>query len=119
MELKELTARTLKLFYISSVSDLGKALMEHLNDTDSMSEFKATVDDDLTKDWLQMVYQYYMADRGKKKQDFTPVCIGKLMSKLVGSADTIVDMCAGSGCISAPMMGSGLNAVRRREISRS
>lgn len=50
MELKELTARTLKLFYISSVSDLGKALMEHLNDTDSMSEFKAMVDDDLTKD---------------------------------------------------------------------
>lgn len=36
-----------------------------------------------------MVYQYYMADREKKKQDFTPVCLGKLMSKLVGSADTI------------------------------
>lgn len=99
MELKELTARTLKLFYISSVSDLGKALMEHLNDTDNMSEFKAMVDDDLTKDWLQMVYQYYMADREKKKQDFTPVCLGKLMSKLVGSADTIVDMCAGSGAL--------------------
>lgn len=40
MELKELTTRTLKLFCISGVSDLGKALMEHLDDTDSMREYK-------------------------------------------------------------------------------
>lgn len=99
MELKELTTRTLKLFCISSVSDLGKALMEHLDDTDSMREYKAMVDDDLTKDWLQMVYQYYMADREKKKQDFTPACLGKLTSKLVGKTDTFVDMCAGSGAL--------------------
>lgn len=99
MELKELTSRTLKLFHISNVSDLGKALMEHLDDTDSICEYKAMVGGDLTKDWLQMVYQYYMADREKKKQDFTPACLGKLMSKLAGSADTIVDMCAGSGAL--------------------
>ena len=99
MELKELTTRTLKLFCISSVSDLGKALMEHLDDTGSMREYKSMVGGDLTRDWLQMVYQYYMADREKKKQDFTPACLGKLMSKLAGSADTIVDMCAGSGAL--------------------
>lgn len=99
MELKELTTMTLKLFCISSVSNLGKALMEHMDDTDSMREYKAMVDDDLTKDWLQMVYQYYMADREKKKQDFTPACLGKLTSKLVGKTDTFVDMCAGSGAL--------------------
>ena len=99
MELKELTTRTMKLFCVSSVFDLGKALMKHLDDTDSMRAYRIMVDDDLTKDWLQMVYQYYMADREKKKQDFTPACLGKLMSRLAGFADTIVDMCAGSGAL--------------------
>ena len=99
MELKELTDKTLKLFHVTEVADLGKALMAHLDDTDSMREYKALVDGDLTKDWLQMIYQYYMADRKKKKQDFTPACLGELMSKLAGSADTIVDMCAGSGAL--------------------
>lgn len=99
MELKELTDKTLHLFHVTDVADLGKALMAHLDDTDSMREYKALVDGDLTKDWLQMIYQYYMADREKKKQDFTPACLGKLMSKLAGSADTIVDMCAGSGAL--------------------
>ncbi|MDD6559451.1 MAG: N-6 DNA methylase [Lactimicrobium massiliense] len=99
MELKELTDKTLQLFHVTDVADLGKALMAHLDDTDSMREYKALVDGDLTKDWLQMIYQYYMADREKKKQDFTPACLGKLMSKLAGSADTIVDMCAGSGAL--------------------
>ena len=99
MELKELTDKTLQLFHVTDVADLGKALMEHLDDKDSMCEYKALVDGDLTKDWLQMIYQYYMADREKKKQDFTPACLGKLMSKLAGSAETIVDMCAGSGAL--------------------
>lgn len=99
MELKELTDKTLQLFHVTDVADLGKALMEHLGDTDNMCEYKALVYGDLTIDWLQMIYQYYMADREKKKQDFTPACLGKLMSKLAGSADTIVDMCAGSGAL--------------------
>lgn len=99
MELKELTDKTMQLFHVTDVADLGKALMAHLDDTDNMCEYKALVDGDLTKDWLQMIYQYYMADREKKKQDFTPACLGKLMSKLAGSADTIVDMCAGSGAL--------------------
>ena len=28
------------------------------------------VDNDLTKDWLQMIFQYYQADRKEKKQDY-------------------------------------------------
>ena len=101
MELGELTREVLALFGVSDVADLGMALMECAvsENEEKMDAFCNLVAGDLSRDWLQMIYQYYMADREKKKQDFTPACIGKLMSKLAGSADTIVDMCAGSGAL--------------------
>ena len=34
MELKELTDKTMQLFHVTDVADLGKALMAHLDNTD-------------------------------------------------------------------------------------
>ena len=53
----------------------------------------------MTVDWLQKIYQYYLADRTEKKQDYTPSSIAKFMAMLTGESDRIVDMCAGSGAL--------------------
>jgi len=97
MELKELTDRTKELFDIKDIGELGKELIKC--EADKLSAFYDLIDGDLSKDYLQMIYQYYMADRKEKKQDYTPACLGKFLSKLLGEADTYIDMCAGSGAL--------------------
>lgn len=52
MELKELTDKTLQLLHVTDVADLGKALMEHLDDKDKRRRSKT----DLVKHahWIDM-----------------------------------------------------------------
>lgn len=92
MELKELTDQTLKIFESDNVSELGKAIMKCVeqNQIDKMDKFFELVSGDLSKDWMQMIYQHYNADRKQKKQDYTPKCIAEFMSMLCGED--------GSGC---------------------
>lgn len=54
--------------------------------------------DDLTTDHLQPIFQYYIADRKEKMQDYTPSCLGRLIAKLnhIENANSCYDMCAGS-----------------------
>lgn len=101
MELKELTKRTLNLFEAKHVSDLGNKLFECVINCDysKMFAFCEIVNFDLSVDWLQMIYQYYLAEREKKKQDYTPKSLAVLLSKLIGDSDITVDMCAGSGAL--------------------
>ena len=101
MELKELSTKTLDLFRVSSVDDLGAALMSCAagNDTDKMQSFCEMIDGDLSRDWLQMIYQYYCADRKDKKQDYTPKCLAQFLSRLIGESAETIDMCAGSGAL--------------------
>lgn len=101
MELKELTEKTLALFEVGTVDDLGDALMECCtrNDTRLMKEFAELVGGDLSKDWLQMIYQYYCADRKDKGQDYTPKCLALFLSRLVGESSETIDLCAGSGAL--------------------
>lgn len=101
MELKELTNKTLELFEVDKVEELGDALMEclHNSNNEKMQAFCNLVECDLSKDWLQKIYQYYLADRTEKKQDYTPSSIAKFMAMITGESDRIVDMCAGSGAL--------------------
>lgn len=101
MELKELSTRALELFAVPSVDDLGAALMACVteNDTDKLQAFSDMIGGDLSKDWLQMIYQYYCADRKDKKQDYTPKCLAQFLSRLIGESAETVDMCAGSGAL--------------------
>ena len=101
MELKELTEKTLALFGVKTVDELGEALMECCtrNDTQLMKAFAEQVGGDLSKDWLQMIYQYYCADRKDKGQDYTPKCLALFLSQLVGNSAETVDLCAGSGAL--------------------
>ena len=67
MELKELTDRTFELFGVDDPDDLGSALLKNISSTDKLKAFCDLVDGDLSIDWMQMIYQYYLADRKEKK----------------------------------------------------
>lgn len=99
MELKELTDRTLELFGITAPDQLGHALLAACGDPDKLRQFCDLVDGDLSTDWMQKIYQYYLADRKEKKQDYTPASLAQFMGLLAGSSERIVDMCAGSGAL--------------------
>lgn len=101
MELNELSNATLALFEVPDTDALGPALMRCVLDGDEMrmAEFVDMVGGELSVDWLQMIYQYYQADRKDKKQDYTPACLGKLLSAMIGDAEEVVDLCAGSGAL--------------------
>lgn len=101
MELKELSLKTLEIFNVENVENLGNAIMDSIekNDNSKMQEFYNLVDGDLSKDWLQMIYQYYCADRSEKKQDYTPKCLAQFLSRLIGESTETIDMCAGSGAL--------------------
>lgn len=99
MELKELTDRTIGLFGVDKPDNLGSALMESISDTDKLKAFCDLIGGDLSVDWMQMIYQYYLADREEKKQDYTPKSIARFMAMLAGDDETTVDMCAGSGAL--------------------
>lgn len=99
MELKELTDRTLELFGVDNPDNLGPALMESVGNTDKLKAFCDLVGGDLSVDWMQMIYQYHLADRKEKKQDYTPKSLARFMGMLAGDDETTVDMCAGSGAL--------------------
>lgn len=100
MELKELTEKTCKIFNCADVGQLGSSLMRCVieNNIEQMAKFHELVCD-LSVDWLQKIFQYYQADRKEKMQDYTPKSVAKLMGRLAGEADTVIDMCAGSGAL--------------------
>lgn len=98
MELQKLRDETFKIFNINKVEELGVKLFESLNDEVKLEQFEKLVDCDLSVDWLQMIFQYYVADRKEKMQDFTPTSVSKLISSLTEYPE-VIDMCAGSGSL--------------------
>lgn len=100
MELQELRDRTLELFEINSVSDLGFELLKSVknNDVEIYQKFVDLVGD-LSVDWLQKIYQYYEADREEKMQDYTPKSLSLLCAKLCSDDSYCVDMCSGCGAL--------------------
>ena len=100
MELLELKDNVLDLFH-TDIEHLGGALIETVmeNKTENYDRFCNLVGNDLSIDWMQMLFQYYHADRKEKKQDYTPKSIAELMGLLTGDSDIVIDMCAGSGAL--------------------
>lgn len=102
MELSELTKQTLKLFKTDDINRLSEKIMSCVleNDIDIYQSFKEMVDD-LSVDWLQKIYQYYLSDRENKMQDYTPKTLAVLLGKLTTEEpdEKIIDMCAGSGAL--------------------
>lgn len=100
MELLEFKDKVLDIFQ-TDIEHLGDALMTAVIDdrTDLYDQFCDLVNNDLSVDWLQKIFQYYHADRKEKMQDYTPKSLADFMGLLVGEADIVVDMCAGSGAL--------------------
>lgn len=102
MELSELKEEVLKIFGTSSVEELAEKIMQSVlsDDINNYRKFKESVED-LSVDWLQMIFQYYLADRKEKMQDYTPKTLAKLIGELSirKSKGKIIDMCAGSGAL--------------------
>lgn len=64
---------------------------------------------DVSYDWFHEFYEDENAERKKKKQDFTPACLGKLASELVGYGD---------GIVYEPSAGTGGMIIQRWELER-
>lgn len=102
MELTKLRDVMLKLFDCEKVEQLSEKIMGVVlsNDFEKMHKFVELIGNDLSIDHIQKVYQYYLADRKEKKQDYTPKSLAKLMASLAMPKDKkIIDMCAGSGAL--------------------
>lgn len=100
MELKQLCERTLEIFEIDDIKCLQEKLLDCVrkNDIEKYSAFES-LNEDLSVDWLQMIFQYYYADRKEKMQDYTPKTLADFVGRLAGESETIIDMCAGSGAL--------------------
>lgn len=100
MELGELVKKMCEIFQIENTEKLPDALMKCVkNEEVEKYEQFCSVVQDLSVDWLQKVFQYYHADRKEKMQDYTPQSLASFMAKLIGEADVITDLCAGSGAL--------------------
>lgn len=102
MELKELTEKVIEIFEVDEAHNLTESVRDAVmtNDYKKYKAFKELVGD-LSIDWMQKIYQYYLADREDNKQDFTPVSLAKLVSKLVETDNEqfVLDVCSGSGAL--------------------
>lgn len=101
MELKELTKKVISLLEIKDVAEMQEKLLDVVknNQVKIYDGFSKLVENNLSVDWLQMIFQYYQADRKEKMQDYTPKTLADFMGKLAGDSDIIIDMCAGSGAL--------------------
>lgn len=95
MELKNLTKKFNEIF-----GDLENFNLSSLTNS-NCEKFLELVNGDLETDYLQKIWQFYMADRKDKKQDFTPKSLAKLVAELTKNRDEnwVYDMCSGSGAL--------------------
>ena len=100
IELKELV-KALTSRLKCTIETLPEALLAAaLNQGEPLIIIDELAGKDHGEDILQTVYQYYFSDRAEKMQDFTPPSIGRLVAELTGDAETVYDLCAGSGSLS-------------------
>jgi len=102
MELKELYKNILSSFDAEDVSDFSQKLFNSVMDGQTTAfEKYLPLCPDFETDYLQKIWQFYEADRKEKKQDYTPACLGELLSAVIGNGKNgvIYDCCAGSGAL--------------------
>jgi len=102
MELTAICEAVLRIFEINSIGDLPSALYDTVinNRYEKYAQFEESAGD-LSVDTLQIVFQYYEADRKEKKQDYTPPSLARLTCRLaeMDGEKVVLDLCAGSGAL--------------------
>lgn len=93
-----------ELLNILNIDDLRYApekIMEILNSPERDAFYLKLLhlnEFDMSFDWFQSVYEEEYSERKKKKQDFTPSCLGILCSELTGAKEgTLMEPTAGNG----------------------
>ena len=111
VELRLLTESVLKYLEIENINEMSKCIMNKIIKNDEefycdflrlitiSSEDLAQVSEDLSEDFMQKIFQYYLADRKEKMQDYTPLNLARFVGMLVGDEENVIDMCAGSGAL--------------------
>lgn len=66
--------------------------------TETFNEF-LKYEHDLSYEWFKFYFEDEHADRKKKKQDFTPQCVSKLLAKLTGGGNHYHEVAVGTGSI--------------------
>lgn len=87
---------------ITEAHEMPERMMSILRDKQQREiVFKQFVDlgVDLSTDFLREYFQEDVAARKSLKQDYTPDCICSLIAKLHEPAETVIDVCAGSGAL--------------------
>lgn len=99
--MKLATEKINKLFGIDDSWKAPDVLMKILFDRErreNMFREFLKIETDVSYDWFFMYFQDEAAERKSKKQDFTPVSIGKLLSEIVGGErGTNLDSASGTG----------------------
>ncbi len=111
MELKQLTESVLNYLEVENINEISKKIFDIIikNDYDFynkflglfgvMSEDLVQTSEVLSEDFMQKIFQYYLADRKEKMQDYTPLSLAKFVGMLAGEERNVIDMCAGSGAL--------------------
>lgn len=122
MELKRLCSDTMRIFCVDDILQLGNTIKDCVltNDTEKYAEFSKLVED-LSVDWLQMIFQYWYADRKEKMQDYTPATLAKTVARLshVDNEKVCFDMCAGSGALTIQKWNADKNLSFTKQRSSS
>lgn len=92
-----------RIFSIEDLNDLPNAIMMLLTSDDITirdevyRELLRVNNRDVSYDWFQALYEDELAERGKKKQDFTPQSLSEIASKLTSISGSIYEPTAGNG----------------------
>ena len=103
---------------ISEAWELPKALMSAmLDDTkrDVLLALVADATEDMAHDGLTDYFQNEHGDRDALKQDFTPQAVCDLVAGMEGSAESYIDVCAGTGGLTISLWASNPSAHFRCE----
>lgn len=80
MEFTDMTREILREFKADGIENLPSRILEAILSSDARQYYDAYISicPDLGDDWLQEIWQFYLADRETKKQDFTPGSLAML-----------------------------------------
>mgnify|MGYP002609058481 FL=1 len=104
MELLQLVEKFKNVFSIEKIEDVVDELKSTLLNAEKcrkLCEDWILICPDLTIDYMQMIFQYYFADRKEKMQDYTPKSLAVAVAELSKTKDEKIclDLCAGSGAL--------------------
>lgn len=100
MELLAATRAILTALHVPSVAALSDAITGHIQAGTADMVINAFLQLEPGTDWIQAIYEYNLAERKEKKQDYTPASLAALVTAMIAAPPaTVYDVCCGSGAL--------------------